>query len=211
MDNLSFVTGLPWKHNVSHEVGEEVMLDTEPAEPPPTPVCSPLPPRMLNEPIKDLRGFYVKIPDLDPAAGGIGFTDGCKGCKAIIHGKSRVGHDNHCRHRVVETASTNPDVAVRVKIAIDRDVKWHAKKLEESETRRKEPEKKTGEEAVARSDPQVGSEAHLPTGKRKSDHQEDEGRVPNQIGGGSPSSQVVAARVLYLKVCSRSWWILKHG
>ena len=68
-----------------------------------------------------------------------GFTDGCKGCKAILYGKSRVGHENHCRHRVVETASTNPEVAVRVKVAIDRDVKRHAKKLEESETRRKEP------------------------------------------------------------------------
>ena len=45
-----------------------------------------------------------------------------------------------------------------MKIAIDRDVKWHAKKLEESETRRKEPEKKIGEEVVARSDPQVGLE-----------------------------------------------------
>ena len=108
IDNLSFVTGLPWKHNASHEVGEEVMLDIEPPEPSFTPVCSPLPPRMLDEPMKNLRGFYVKIPDLDPAGGGIGFTDGCKGCKAIIYGKSRVGHDNHCRHRVVLTASTNP-------------------------------------------------------------------------------------------------------
>ena len=26
-DNLSLVTGLPWKHNAEHEVGEEVMLD----------------------------------------------------------------------------------------------------------------------------------------------------------------------------------------
>ncbi len=44
----------------------------------------------------------------------------------------------------------------------------------------------------------MGSEggARLPTGKRKSDHQEDEGRVPNQIGGGSSSSQAVTARVL---------------
>ena len=26
-ENLSLVTGLPWKHNAEHEVGEEVMLD----------------------------------------------------------------------------------------------------------------------------------------------------------------------------------------
>ena len=85
IENLLFVTGLQWKHNVKREVGEEVMLDTEAPEPSYTPVCSPLPPRMLGEPMGDLRGFYVKIPDLDPASGGTGFTDGCKGCKAIIY------------------------------------------------------------------------------------------------------------------------------
>ena len=84
VDNLSFVIGLPWKHNVNHEVGEEVMLDTDAPEPSYTPMCSPLPPRMLEEPMRDLRGFYVKTPDLDPASGGIGFTDGCKCCRAII-------------------------------------------------------------------------------------------------------------------------------
>ena len=68
---------------------------------------------------------------MDLAGGGIGFTDGCKGCKAIIYGKARVVHDNNCKHRVVETASTNPMVAARVKVAIDRDVRWHALKLED--------------------------------------------------------------------------------
>ena len=65
---------------------------------------------------------------MDPAGGGIGFADGCKGYKAVIYGKARVVHDNNCRHRVVETGSTNPMVAARVKVAIDRDVKWHATK-----------------------------------------------------------------------------------
>ena len=89
---------------------------------------------------------------------------------------------------MVETATTNPEVAVRVTVAIDRGVKWHAKKLEESETRRKEPERKTGEEAVASSDPQVGvEEERLPIGKRKSDHRGDEGRAPDQEGGSSSS------------------------
>ena len=161
IDNLSFVTGLPWKHNTKHEAGEEVMLDAEPPAPSLTPVCSPLPPRILEEPfMKDLRQFYVKAPDLDPGGGGIGFTDGCKGCKAIIYGKSRVGHDNHCRHRVIETASTNPQVAARVKVAIDRDVRWHAKKLEASETRRKEPEKDSGGGSAEASE-------HPPAGKSK--------------------------------------------
>ena len=107
-DNLSFVTGVPWKHNANHEAGEEVMLDAEPPVPSLKPVCSPLPPRILEEPcLKDVRQFYVKKPDVDPARGGIGFTDGCKCCRAIIYGKPRVGHDSSCRHRVIETASTN--------------------------------------------------------------------------------------------------------
>ena len=45
-DNLSFVTGVPWKHNTKHEAGEEVMLDAEPPVPSLKPVCSPLPPRI---------------------------------------------------------------------------------------------------------------------------------------------------------------------
>ena len=85
-----------------------------------------------------MRQFYVQKSDLDPEGGGIGFTDGCKGCRAIIYGKARVGHHDHCRHRVIETASTNPRIAAKVKVAIDRDVRWHALKLEESETRKME-------------------------------------------------------------------------
>ena len=66
-DNLSLVTGLPWKHNLKHDEGEEVMLDTEPPTPSNKPVSSPLPPRVQEDPTKDLRSFYVKTSDLDPA------------------------------------------------------------------------------------------------------------------------------------------------
>ena len=129
------------------------MLDTYAPEPSYAPVCSPLPPRMLEEPMKDVRGFYVKIPDLDPAAGGIGFADGCKGCAAIIRGKTRVGHGGHCRLRVIGMASTNSEIAVRVKVARDREIEWHAKKFEESETKKREPVEKTGEKVVVGADP----------------------------------------------------------
>ena len=181
MDNLSLVTGVPWKHNTHHEAGEEVLLDAEPPVPSSTPVSSPLPPRTLEEPyLKDIRQFYVKKPDLDPSGGGIWFIDGCKGCIPIVFGKTRVGHDNHCRHRVIKTASTNIKVAARVKVAIDRDVRWHAKKLEASETRRKEPGKESGEGSAEASE-------HPPVGKRKAEDQEDEGRAPDQLGGSSSS------------------------
>ena len=78
-DNLSLVTGLPWKHNAEHEVGEEVMLDAYVPEPSPTPVGSPLPPVTLGETTKPAKKFYVKSKDLDPAAGGIGWTRDARG------------------------------------------------------------------------------------------------------------------------------------
>ena len=97
-DNLSFVTGLPWKHNLNHEVGEEVILDLDPPAPSMTPVTTQLPPRGQEDVKKDLRAFYVKIEDLN-GENGIGFTEGCKGCKAIMFEGSRVGHEDRCRHR----------------------------------------------------------------------------------------------------------------
>ena len=65
-DNLSLVTGLPWKHNAEHEVGEEVMRDVYMSEPSPTPVGAPLPPMTLEETLKKAKKFYVKQKDLDP-------------------------------------------------------------------------------------------------------------------------------------------------
>ena len=58
-DNLSLVTGLPWKHNAEHEEGEEVMLDTYMPEPSPTPAGSPLPPVTPEEALKKANKFYV--------------------------------------------------------------------------------------------------------------------------------------------------------
>ena len=96
-NNLSLVTGLPWKHNAEHEVGEEVMLDAYASEASPTPVGSPLPPRTLVEATKPVKKFYVKTKDLDPAAGGIGWTAGRKGCESISGGyRTQVAH-NLCR------------------------------------------------------------------------------------------------------------------
>ena len=100
-----------------------------------------MPPRSSEDPkLRDVRQFYVKPYDLDPADGGIGYTDGCKGCKAIVYGTERQAHSNHCRHRVIKTAATNADVAARVTRAIDRDVEYHARKLESNEESRGKPE-----------------------------------------------------------------------
>ena len=82
-DNLSLLTGLPWKHNAKHEVGEEVMLDAYCPEPSSNPVGSLLPPRTMEEPMKVVKRFYVKTRGLDPSGGGIGWTAGCKGCESI--------------------------------------------------------------------------------------------------------------------------------
>ena len=49
-DNLSFAAGLPWKHNMSREEGEAVMLDTYAPEPSLHPRGVPLPPIMMEDP-----------------------------------------------------------------------------------------------------------------------------------------------------------------
>ena len=116
-------------------------MPEEPPTPCLTPEVTPLPPRSPEDPKpKDVRQFYVKPYDLDPADGGIGYTDGCKGCKSIVYGTERQAHSNQCRHRVIKTAATNADVAARVTRAIDRDVEYHAKKLEATETNKRGPE-----------------------------------------------------------------------
>ena len=43
-DNLSYVCGLPWKHNERHEAGEEVVFGPTPPEPSFHPVTATLPP-----------------------------------------------------------------------------------------------------------------------------------------------------------------------
>ena len=117
-DNLSFVTGLPWKCNEKHEVGEEVILDTTPSEPSAHPETTPLPPSTLEEPIKAVRRLSVKVSDLDPASGGIGFTEGCKGCISIISGATtKQSHDERCRIRLIAKASVDHSVAARVETA----------------------------------------------------------------------------------------------
>ena len=146
VDNLSMVPWVPWKHNAKHEEADEVLLADEPPDPSAAPVSTPLPPRSPEDPkIRDVRRFYVKPYDLDPADGGIGYTDGCPGCKCIMYGTTpRLAHSNKCRHRVISTASTNQDVAARVTKTIDRDMAYHAKRLEAEKEKERKQE---GEEA----------------------------------------------------------------
>ena len=68
---------------------------------------------------------------------------------------------------MIKTAATNPLIAARVKVAVDRDVAWYAKKLEASETSRRKPE-------IASS----GVPALPPIGKRKAEEQESEENAP---------------------------------
>ena len=102
---LEFVPGLPSKPNNDHELGEEVLLDTIPPAPSSDPMATVLPPTVSGEPV--VRRMYVKKRDLDPdEPGGIGYTIGCPGCKAIIKGTTyAIGQSEDCRRRVKEKIS----------------------------------------------------------------------------------------------------------
>ena len=78
--------------------------------------------------------------------GGIGFTQGCKGCASIISGKPRVGHDEKCRLRVIDNASVDLAVAARVKMTREGEDECQATKLEEQVLKGKS---KAGENPVA--------------------------------------------------------------
>ena len=63
----------------------------------------------------------------------------------------RLAHSKKCRHRVIETASTNQDVAARVTKTVDRDMAYHAKRLEaEKEKERKQEDEEVPEGKRAR-------------------------------------------------------------
>ena len=97
------------------------MLDMHAPEPSLHPMVTPFPSAMMEEPTRDVRRFYVKTKDLDPASGGMGFTEGCTGRTAIILNESRVTHDDKCRLRVMDKASVDPPVAARVNVAGARE------------------------------------------------------------------------------------------
>ena len=77
-----------------------MLLDTIPPAPSSDPMATVLPPTVSGEPV--VRRMYVKKRDLDPdEPGGIGYTEGCPGCEAVIEGTPyAIGHIEDCRPRV---------------------------------------------------------------------------------------------------------------
>ena len=136
-DVLSFVVVMPWKLSTDHDGDKEVFLDENPVEPLSSPTVSPLPPIITEEPIEKIRKFYVVSSDVDPNQGGFGFTEGCKGCRAIVSRKPAVAHSDECRLKVMEQAPRNDKIAARVKRTIGRDQEFHAKNLERNEEKEK--------------------------------------------------------------------------
>ena len=170
IDNLTFVSGLPWRLNKDHNGDAEVFLDENPPDPSLQPATCRLPPTMVEEPVTTVRQFYVKATDVDPSSGGLGFMPGCPGCKAIINGKKSVAHSETCRLRVMEQASSKPSVAARIKVTRARDTEYHAKRLEAEE----EKKKKEGSTDV--------------TGDSTMQDNGEAGRSTAQVGGSSGSS-----------------------
>ena len=105
-DVLSCIVGMPRRLSKDHDGDKEVFLDENPEEPSSSPAVSPLPPIIMEEPVEKIRNFYVTAKDVDPRFSGVGFTEGCKGCRAIVNGKTPVAHSHDCRLRVMEHAQT---------------------------------------------------------------------------------------------------------
>ena len=136
-DVLSCVVGMPWKLSEKHDGDKEVFLDENPEEASSSPTVSPLPPIIMEEPVEKIRRFYVTAKDVDPKHQGVGFTEGCKGCRAIVNGKPAVAHSDDCRLRVMAEAPNNDKIAVRLKRTVVKDHDYHARNLERNEEKRK--------------------------------------------------------------------------
>ena len=91
----------------------------------------------MEEPVERIRNFYVTAKDVGPKFNGVGFTEGCKGCRAIVNGKSPVAHSHDCRLRVMEQAPNNDKIAAMVKRTVSKDQDLHARSLERNEEKRK--------------------------------------------------------------------------
>ena len=112
-------------------------MDGNPEEPSSSPAVSPLPPIIMEEPVEKIRNFFVTAKDVDPRFSGVGFTEGCKGCRAIVNGKTPVAHSRDCRLRVMEQAPKNDKIAARLKRIVSKDQDSHARSLERSEENKK--------------------------------------------------------------------------
>ena len=173
-DVLGSIVGMPWKLSKNHDGNKEVFLDENPAEPSSSPMVSPLPPIITEEPIERIRNFYVTAEDVDPNSGGLGFTDGCKGCRAIINGKNPVARSPECRLKVMEQAPNNDKIAARVKRTVGRDQSFHARNLEKNFGKRE-------------------NEAHPPPVPVGVDGGGNEGAPRAQVGGSASSASLSPA------------------
>ena len=70
-NNLEYAIGLPWRLKKEYDGDVEAFLGENLPDPSSEPLGSPLPPLMLEEPVKKVRHFYVKKKDFDLAAKGI--------------------------------------------------------------------------------------------------------------------------------------------
>ena len=152
---------------------------------------------------------------MDPNSGGLGFTDGRKGCRAIINRKNPVAHSPECRLKVMEQAPNNDKIAARLRRTVGRDRDFHSRNLERNEERKKresevqspsEPAAMEGEGSEGASRAQVGGSASssspsptapvLTSRKREAGDQLDQAREShgNQAGGtgsGEPAGSEV--------------------
>ena len=101
-------------------------------------------------------------------------------------GARKVAHNDQCRHRVIRSATTNADVAARVKRAIDRDEEYHAKRLEAASTKRGPGGEASPEERPAKEQRKVEAIPEAPEA-----FEENMSHTPSSSSQGASGSKVI--------------------
>ena len=134
-DLLHSLGGTPWKVNPQAEESDQVIQDDVKILPSATPEVPVEPPHALFRE-EAPRKVYVKTGVLKE----IGYTPGCLGCQALQSGRTRVGHNDQCRKRAVDTMKETILGRERLTAARKREDEFLARAVQHSDEKRQKVE-----------------------------------------------------------------------
>ena len=170
-EGLEDLGGLPWDVK-KRAAGERLESGQRaPRLPPPAPDTP------------DARAFYVQKKDIDR----FGYSEDCRGCKALREGKRAVAHSKQCRDRIYQSLSESDGklrtqrhferVSSRLEVRLEHEAE-EAKKRKVAVQPASEGERLAIEDAPAASAVQPGAADTL--GRRQDEGQEGSPRSPKR-------------------------------